>query len=34
MKIEVRENANKWIKLFYKNELLVKYNLEALNEKR
>ena len=33
MKIEFRENPNKWIKLFYKNELLVKYNLEASNEK-
>jgi len=33
MKIEFRENPNKRIKLFYKNELLAKYNLEALNEK-
>jgi len=27
-KIEVRENPKKWIKLFYKNELLIKYNLQ------
>lgn len=28
-KIEVRENPNKWIKLFYKGEFLIKYDLEG-----
>ena len=27
-KIEVRENPNKWIKLYYKNNFLIKYNLK------
>lgn len=27
-KIEIRENPNKWIKLFYKGQFLIKYDLE------
>jgi len=30
--IEVRENPNQWIKLFYKNDILIKYNLNEVND--